>query len=364
MMIIKNRKYIALFSALLFLASCTEDKVKLNDYTIDDSCEVIPEETLVNIGPIYSNDIITNAQSLSDALNFDYSERVSGSLPSVAGADTSLVFVDLAVTDKSLQTIFVSGDVPDGKRIGAVFVQLSGTSEYFGIPVISTNVTGDIEGLPLEIKMSGPFPIEGTDPEPDLIQNQIISDLEVRALLVDESAPAPDVTMDLSLYSDSDWLIPSATPTMTAENVGGGGIQVTLFWNQENDIDLWLIEPDGNKIYYAAKNSVAGDGYLDFDNVIAYGPENIYFTDNIPDGTYKVQVHYFSGSPVTNWSISVTACGSTAAFSGALDASGDVDDVFTFDVYEGCVLHIPTPKLPPTPGLFDQAALCDAVKPE
>ena len=362
-----NNKYyksIVLLSTATLLMSCSEEKAELGDYTIDGACDIIQDVATANLGPIYSNDPITTAQTLSDALNFDYSERTAGTLPSASGAGTSLKFVDLAVTDKSLQTIFVSGDVPDGKRIGAVFIQLAGTTEYFGVPINSTAVTGDVEGLPLEIKMSGPFPVEGTDPEPDLIQSQIISNLTVRALLVDAAAAAPDVTQDLSTYSDADWLVPSAIPTMTAENVGGGGIQVTLFWNQRNDIDLWLVEPDGNKIYYVDKNSVAGDGFLDFDNVTAYGPENIYFKDDIPDGEYKVKVHYFAGSPVTNWSISVTACGSTAAFSGTLENVDDVDDVFTFDVFEGCVLHIPEPEQPPTPGLFDRAALCDAANPE
>ena len=349
---------------LASLVACTEDKPELKNYTIDGSCEVIPEDADVNVGPIYSNNAISNAQSLADAINFDYSERVTGSLPSASGAGTSLVFVDLAITDKSLQTIFVSGDVPEGKRIGAVFVQLAGTTEYFGIPITSKNVTGDVEGLPLEIKMSGPFPVEGTDPEPDLIQTQITSNLNVLALLVDADAAAPVLTEDLSGYASTDWLAPATTPTMTAENVGSGGIQVTLFWNQRNDIDLWLVEPNGHKIYYQDKNSTAGDGYLDFDNVTAYGPENIYFIDDIPDGEYKVKVHYFAGSPVTHWSISVTACGSTAAFSGSLESVDDVDDVFSFNVSEGCVLNIPEPELPPTPGLFDQAALCSAINPE
>ena len=135
----------------------------------------------------------------------------------------------------------------------------------------------------------------------------------------------------------------------------------TLFWNTETDIDLWMIEPDSNKIYYASRESVAGDGFLDFDNVTGFGPENIFFTTNIPNGTYKVQVNYFSGGetpPATNWSVSLTACGSTRAFSGTLTEVGSVDDVFTFTLSANCSIlpYVPPPK---EPNIFEEAIICD-----
>ena len=75
---------------------------------------------------------------------------------------------------------------------------------------------------------------------------------------------------------------------------GTGGLTATLFWDTKLT-SICTIEPDGNEIYYAAKNSVAGDGFLDFDNITAYGPENIFFTSVIPDGVYTVKVKYYSG---------------------------------------------------------------------
>lgn len=346
------------------LSGCSNEGTGTSDdYITERACSnYVPPEVYIP-GPVYTNDPIFNATELSAGISIDYAERLVGSAPTPA-ADGILNFASVAITDKSIQRLFVSGAVPTGKRIAAVFFGLDGTGEYFAVPVSAAQGTGSAEELPLQVTLRGPFPIAGTEPEPDIIQGQIINNLSVSALLVAADAPTPDLTSDLTaLEADSsNWLAPTATPTITAENVGSGGIQVTLFWNQENDIDLWLIEPDDNKIYYAARNSVAGDGFLDFDNVTAYGPENIFFDTNIPAGTYNVQVNYFAGRPATDWSISVTACGSTATFSGRLDAVGDVDDVFSFDYGPDCVLDVPddTPVDPRRdPSVFDEAVLCD-----
>lgn len=332
--------------------------------------EYITEEACLNYTPppsgistVFTNDPIIDAEGLSSGISFDDAMRLTGAVPIPTSTAGVLNFANVAVTDKSIQSLFISGEVPVGKRIGAVFVALDGVNEYFTVPIARGQETGSADELPLKITLRGPFPIEGTEPEPDIIQAQIVNDLTVFALLVDAAADTPDLTGDLTalLADGTNWLAPASVPTITAENVGGGGMQITLFWDQAVDLDLWLIEPDGHKIYYVEKASTAGDGFLDFDDIDGFGPENIFYMTDIPSGDYQVQVDYFSGSEITNWSVSVSACGSTVALSGRLEEAGDLDSVYSFTHGPDCELVIPVVADPRSrPSVFDEAVLCDS----
>lgn len=72
-----------------------------------------------------------------------------------------------------------------------------------------------------------------------------------------------------------------------------GVIHIALSWNtNRTDVDLWVTDSNGEKIYFDHETSASG-GYLDRDDVDGYGPENIYWRKNAPDGAYRVEVHYF-----------------------------------------------------------------------
>jgi molybdate-binding protein/DNA-binding XRE family transcriptional regulator len=69
-------------------------------------------------------------------------------------------------------------------------------------------------------------------------------------------------------------------------------LRVTISWNTDaTDIDLWVIEPDGEKCFYQHKNTKSG-GELSADQTQGYGPER-YQIAKASVGTYKVLVHYF-----------------------------------------------------------------------
>lgn len=82
--------------------------------------------------------------------------------------------------------------------------------------------------------------------------------------------------------------------------LGTGAMQISLSWNTPTDQDLWVTEPDGNKIYYGNSTSYSG-GQLDRDDTDGYGPENIYWVDTAPDGNYIIEVddYEYSSSPNT-----------------------------------------------------------------
>ena len=83
------------------------------------------------------------------------------------------------------------------------------------------------------------------------------------------------------------------------DSLGGttGDITITLSWNTTDDLDLHLIEPSGEEIYYKHKRSISG-GELDIDmnageNFYSRAIENIYYTSLPSRGRYKIKVNYY-----------------------------------------------------------------------
>ncbi len=79
-------------------------------------------------------------------------------------------------------------------------------------------------------------------------------------------------------------------------NAGSGPVTVSLFWSTTDDLDLHVINPQGQEIYYARERDSYG-GILDVDRqvseFVANPVENIYWS-NPPRGTYTVKVDLYS----------------------------------------------------------------------
>lgn len=81
-------------------------------------------------------------------------------------------------------------------------------------------------------------------------------------------------------------------------SVGSGEVQVSLTFFPDQDLDLHLVEPTGEEIYYGYRSSTAG-GKLDLDANAACGPrgqynENITYTGvTPPSGEYIVRVNFW-----------------------------------------------------------------------
>ena len=90
---------------------------------------------------------------------------------------------------------------------------------------------------------------------------------------------------------------------MERENVNGGELHITLIWNDIADLDLHVITPSNEHIYYANKESKCG-GWLDVDmnrgDTISLEPiENIFWASS-PSGMYTVYVHNFCNRTDSN----------------------------------------------------------------
>lgn len=71
-------------------------------------------------------------------------------------------------------------------------------------------------------------------------------------------------------------------------------LRVTISWNTDNtDVDLWIIEPGGEKCFYGHQKTSNG-GELTQDITNGYGPERYQMIKTKP-GEYQILVHFYSG---------------------------------------------------------------------
>lgn len=76
------------------------------------------------------------------------------------------------------------------------------------------------------------------------------------------------------------------------DNDDRSGLTVLLSWDTNyTDIDLHVVEPGGEEVFYSHNTSAAG-GYLQADNTAGYGPE-IYTIAKPQSGEYKVRIRYY-----------------------------------------------------------------------
>ncbi|UCF19145.1 MAG: hypothetical protein JSU87_14630 [Gemmatimonadota bacterium] len=114
--------------------------------------------------------------------------------------------------------------------------------------------------------------------------------------------------------------------------VGTGEVQVSVQWDTPTDVDLHVVEPSEEEIYYGDPSSATG-GELDLDSNAAcsidgVNNENITWSQTAPRGQYIVRVDYWANCGVTantNYVVTVRVQGrQPQTFSGSF-AQGDAD---------------------------------------
>lgn len=116
--------------------------------------------------------------------------------------------------------------------------------------------------------------------------------------------------------------------------VNTGPIQVSVAWNQPSDLDLYVVEPSGETIYFDHPQSSTG-GILDLDaNGGCIGEdirnENISWPEDPPlRGTYTVRLNLWSScqQEETDWLVTIRVEGqATQTFRGRFTGQGDGGD--------------------------------------
>lgn len=117
--------------------------------------------------------------------------------------------------------------------------------------------------------------------------------------------------------------------------VPANAIYVTLTWDGQPDVDLYVTNPAGETSYF--ENYTTSDGgYLDIDDTNSYGPEHytLLASDSVMWGQgYEIKLHYYNGNGPTSYNVIVTVnegtrYEKTSYYSGIISSSGyQVDDI-------------------------------------
>lgn len=123
--------------------------------------------------------------------------------------------------------------------------------------------------------------------------------------------------------------------TLNYADAKDGELRVTLSWDTPTDVDLYVVNPDGQEIYYGNRSDSLG-GQLDLDSnagcsIDGTNQENIHWPKG-KNGEYVVRVNYWSacgdsesGGLPANWRVTVSGCGVEMSKTGSFgpgDASG------------------------------------------
>jgi hypothetical protein len=137
-----------------------------------------------------------------------------------------------------------------------------------------------------------------------------------------------------------------APQNVQAIAVGTGDVQISVSWDVDSDLDLHVVDPNGEEIYYGTTSSSTG-GALDLDSnadctIDGVRNENITWgDDSAPSGNYTVRVDLYKSCDVTptHYVVTIQAKGQpTKTFTGTIDGDGDLggegdgQDVTTFEV--------------------------------
>lgn len=372
-------KYKVLYTAVLaaLLAACGGSSSSDSDDVVQEPQTVTKENISQAVSVEGASTTTVNAQQIPS----DLQPVSSASVDSVVVTANSNFKTTLAVPASS---------IPEGKKVAGYLIEISADNFLF-VPVTTSTVqtagfsknlasTDDsVVSIKKAKKTKSGFkitkslpnksvsafvadPIEGeteisfsgwTNSDFNLTNN--IDDLKLRIfpLLVNNTVAQVLSIDDIDLADESNW-VGVQELLLSVKAVATATIQVSLTWDSKTDIDLWIIDEKGEKLFYGKPLSSNSLGWLDYDNVIEYGPENITFDYQMPVGDYKIYVHHFDGGVETNYQVTVAVGDKVETISGnfaegvtdseALDGEG-VDFIRTINVDTALKNKLKTPEL-------------------
>jgi hypothetical protein len=228
--------------------------------------------------------------------------RVERPLPILPSPGIQFESVEDTVISSNGATAMISYRYNSGAaRPRSVLFQIKGASSFYDIPVEMTDLEGTISiPVTFSTKLG-----EGRIP--------VLAEL----MNVNGQMSALDTTF------------------VKMERLGTGKIQISLSWENNSDQDLHVTTPEGSLIYY--QNPESAGGQLDRDDQDGFGPENVFWLKDAPDGTYVIEVNdYLSAHPENPFVVSFNGMGTSRQFYGTT-RNGSTEWVATF-VKKGPIL--------------------------
>lgn len=145
-----------------------------------------------------------------------------------------------------------------------------------------------------------------------------------------QSIPAAELDLLFAVADTAGRVGPFERFAARVASVGTGDVQVTLSWNADSDVDLHVVDPSGEEVFWGHRRAASG-GELDLDSNAACAIDGVR-NENItwpvgraPRGRYTVRVDYWDSCGVgrTDYNVRVNSGGNVQIFSGSFTGPGD-----------------------------------------
>lgn len=227
------------------------------------------------------------------------SSRVNGSAPAPTGSGAPIITSqNTNMTSSNGGTVPVSFNYSGvSGNLSGFYIQVVGATTYYRIPVPSGSSSGSA----------------GTITLPVSIPTNVIAGQFSMAYCTFDAANRVSNVQNLAV---------------DVLQLGTGSIQISLSWNNSSDTDLYVSEPGGETISYSNRSSVSG-GELDRDDINGFGPENVFWQQNAPDGNYAISVKHFSGALPLSYFVTINTGTTSKNYSGTISVSKGTANVVT-----------------------------------
>ena len=265
--------------------------------------EVMEPVEVVEIDP-------SDANALSNALIIADSTPINGTLPQSSDSATAPKIEGNVpeIISSNGSTFLLPFRYSAPNDLAGYYVQIRGADSYFDLPY--TGLSPDIIPVNAGVRGAPAAPSAGAG-------NTLI------AVGLPQNVGVGFFETVYGVYDDQGQTSNFIDTVIEVVSVGTGILQISLSWNIVKDIDLWVTDPSGFRIYYRAKKSPATNGELDRDDVDSFGPENIFWKQGAPDGPYKVEVNYYAGSGAADYIVTINVPGFARQFTGTLNRVGE-----------------------------------------
>ncbi|SEE56294.1 hypothetical protein SAMN04487765_3130 [Tenacibaculum sp. MAR_2010_89] len=123
-----------------------------------------------------------------------------------------------------------------------------------------------------------------------IVNGELLSKDENRRFSGIETITLNELNRMINLYNDK--LVTSHLDKRVLKKINTD-IRVLIDWNHnDTDIDLWVIDPNGEKCYYKHKKTKIG-GLMSNDMTDGFGPEQFILKKGLK-GKYKIKIKYYS----------------------------------------------------------------------